>query len=400
MMSYVSRCLDPQFLFRMSWILTLALFAAIACFTLFLVALKRFRALWKNYKAERIVVFNRKVYEFVDEEFSGAARKWLGNLSLLDRGILKNSILKLSENFAGDWGAKLCVLFEELGFADDEIKRTNSLHPQVRKSAASRLGMMKCVRAVPALNSLLADRSAEVRLAAAKALGDIGALESLESIVESLARLSKIAAIELAILVSKAGQASVPSLIKLCAHPDIEVRIFAVELLGTVSDPRSRDTLLYIYRTGNLEVRMACLKAFRTQSLVEDVEIFLARMVNPTLPWEEKAGIAKIMGQTQCLRSVPYLKECLFHSSWWVRRNAGEALSRMGDLGEEALVDAMDSSDPYARGMAVQWLEDVGFIEKAILFGDKPGTVYFRFLEQCSRLGLRELIEENKRCLV
>lgn len=399
--SHLLRLADPEFLFKIIWYSALALFSVLIFFTLCLVILKRIRTVWTMYQNRQINLFNHTIYEFVDSYES-----LLENILLIDplrklnwinRKVLEGSILRLAETFAGLWGERLCFLFDELGFTDEEIRKTKSFGSEIRARSARRLGQMKCRKAISALTLLLKDRSTKVRINAAGALAKIGALESLDIAVESLANYSKLAAIQVEEMVLSAPKASVPILLKMCDHSEISVQLFAIHLLGTIQDSRSKATLLRLYRSESMEIRIACLKAL--QSLEEEgfFAAFLPRLDDPQLPWQERAQIAKMMGIAQCREAIPSLQKSLCDSNWWVRKNAGEALSKMGQQGIKSLVDSLNLPDRFARDMAVQWLDESGYIETSVLSSQVSDPFRERLIKKLDELGFNFIVEENRK---
>src|SRR6185295_18999740 len=64
--------------------------------------------------------------------------------------------------------------------------------------------------------------------------------------------------------------------------------------------------------------------------------------------------------------AIPHLREAMKDRQWWVRANSGEALRDLGAAGRDALVDMLQSEDPYARHMAVSQLEEGRLIEQYV----------------------------------
>lgn len=360
---FLLKILEPKFLFQISWISALVLAGAVLSLTLLLFLLKKWRIFWNLYRNRRANYFTRLIYEFADAHESLfqniAIIQPLKHLNWIDRKILEETILTLSETFAGTWGERLCFLFDELGFAEIETQRTLSVFSFIRARAARRLGQMKSRKAVPALTLLLNDDSNEVKINAAEALSRIGALESLPLAVESLAEYSKIAAIQVAELVKSASKAAVPILLQMCEHPDSAVQLFAIQLLGLVNDSRSKATLLKLYNSENMELRIACLKALQTLKEEEFFVAFLPRIRDLSIPWQERAQIAKMLGAAECLQAIPDLQKSMCDKNWWVRKNAGEALMQMGKKGLHALQEVANFPDRFARDMAAQCLDEL-----------------------------------------
>ncbi|MCX8067326.1 MAG: HEAT repeat domain-containing protein, partial [Anaerolineae bacterium] len=134
----------------------------------------------------------------------------------------------------------------------------------VRRAAAEALGRIGDPRAVPGLLKALRDADAEVRWAAAEALGRVGA-------------------------------PAVPGLLEVLRDADAGVRRAAAEALGRIGDPQAIPGLLEALRDADPRVRRAAAEA-------------LGRIGAPALP---------------------SLLEALRDADWWVRRAAAKALGEI-----------------------------------------------------------------------
>jgi hypothetical protein len=70
------------------------------------------------------------------------------------------------------------------------VRATRHWSPIIRADSAAALGALRMAQGVPALIRLLEDSRSDVREAAARALGDIGALDALEPLIAALRRLN------------------------------------------------------------------------------------------------------------------------------------------------------------------------------------------------------------------
>jgi hypothetical protein len=72
------------------------------------------------------------------------------------------------------------------------IRASRHWSGKIRMHAAAALGALRTVQAVPNLISLLADQRADVREAAARALGDIGRKEAVDPLIGALKKLKRL----------------------------------------------------------------------------------------------------------------------------------------------------------------------------------------------------------------
>jgi HEAT repeat protein len=230
------------------------------------------------------------------------------------------------------------------------------------RSAARRIegcrfaGRLGDTGAVPLLVERLGDRDPAVRREAIRALGELRAVdavgdiaETIESIGEwgnlllvmALIRMGPEAAPPIAALLAGAkspsmskallqvtgrlGVASDPALIRaLAAHPEVEVRVEAVRVLGCIAR--------------SAEASNVCLGA------MDDAE------------WPVRALAAWSLGRVGDERAVPRLARAMGEPAYWVRHHAAEAMAALGERGEAALRRGLEDENPFVRDMAAQVL--------------------------------------------
>jgi HEAT repeat protein len=124
---------------------------------------------------------------------------------------------------------------------------------------------------------------------------------------------------------SRIGVATDPEIVRsLASHPDPEVRVDAVRVLGAIDpDPRSGEV---------------CLAA------MDDAE------------WPVRAIAASSLGRLRDHRAVARLRGAMGDPAYWVRHHVADAMASMGESGDQALRDALRDQNPFVRDMAAQAL--------------------------------------------
>jgi HEAT repeat protein len=99
------------------------------------------------------------------------------------------------------------------------------------------------------------------------------------------------------------------------------------------------------------EVRVAVARVLRRRS-GDTVQVKLLSMLRDS-DWRVRAQAARALSGSTDERTVQELSRALTDSNWWVRFRAGLSLASMGPGGKQALSEALDNADRYARDMAM-----------------------------------------------
>ena len=267
------------------------------------------------------------------------------------------------------------------------IARLKDESAEVRRAAADALGKLDDARAVPALIEALSDDVARVRSAAAEALGSFhdpravsrlsalladpdrevrkNALEALSEYesgvpANAVLPLTRDADAELrhaaAYALGKINDRSAGSaLVTLVRDPSPEVRAAAIESLAELHDAAHASAILPALGDGSVEVRRQALEALDELRAPIGEATLLALLRDRDADIREKA--AEIAGDRSVLGAVPSLRRMLEDPDEEVREEAVSALAEMADDGAaDALRAALNSKDAKVRRAAAEAL--------------------------------------------
>lgn len=141
-----------------------------------------------------------------------------------------------------------------------ELAALDSRRSWRRATAAYVLGDMASPSAVPALLDALSDPSREVRTAAARSLGRLGAVVAVDPIVLALAAKTIPRSVTGQALLDL-GEPALPSLRRLLEDGDAATRTVAAELLGLIGGSASAATLREALSDASAEVRAKAARA-------------------------------------------------------------------------------------------------------------------------------------------
>jgi HEAT repeat protein len=156
----------------------------------------------------------------------------------LDRGdveALSTLVMRYGRRVRGEPRERLANFAERSGIAADQRRALTRRGAWRRATAAFGLGDAGDRDAIPALLTALEDRDRAVRIAAARSLGSLGAVEAVDPLVESIAA-GRIPWIEGGQALIELGSGAAPVLRALAADEASPLRARAIELLGHVGD--------------------------------------------------------------------------------------------------------------------------------------------------------------------
>lgn len=216
---------------------------------------------------------------------------------------------------------------------------TTDTYWSVRRRAATALGNIGVVAyengAVSPLIACLQDQRAEVRAAAAEALGRLNAKEAAPSLAHTLIYNRTGASRELTTALVRLGSISIGPLTPALERPEAEVRLLATQ---TIAEIGGRTALLPLARAmgdqTSLDVRQTATDALRNMS---------AEVLRDA-PQEVAAALAN----------------GLRDDDWRVYHAARDALAKMGAVAVPTLISAMGSGDPRVAHMAEMALARIG----------------------------------------
>ena len=226
----------------------------------------------------------------------------------------------------------------------------------VRIAAANSLGQLGDPRAIPALVTASRDANPKVRAAAFDALTSFDDPRIFEPMVSALkdpdAEVRERAAQVLGSLQNK--QALQP-LIAALADSSAGVREAAVRSLGELQDPAATSALAGALKDSRPAVRQAAAESLGELGLTKAPPALIAALRDPVAEVRESA--ARSLGEMQDPSAVPGLQACLNDSNADVRETAVQALGEIGDSASvNALIAALKSNDASVRRQAAQAL--------------------------------------------
>jgi len=202
----------------------------------------------------------------------------------------------------------------------------------------------------------LQDKAPEVRCEAVRALGELRAVEAIDMIADTIERMGEWTNLLLTMALVRMGPPAVPAIGRL--------------LLGSRSPAMTQALLQVTGRMGAVaypvmvrllaahpepEVRVEAVRVLG--AAVPDAEsaaVCLGAMDGPA--WPVRALAAWAIGRVGDERAIARLSRAMGDPAYWVRHHVAEAMAALGERGAAALRQGLTDQNPFVRDMAAQAL--------------------------------------------
>jgi HEAT repeat protein len=272
----------------------------------------------------------------------------------------------------GQYREVLPALFRRLGYVTFYENRLSSRNVLTKASAIDKLGRMRSVASLMKLLPLLEAKEPEILTVTVRALSRIGATEGLVAIIRRLPVLLGKAlvtrkAMETALL--NVGAAVMPHLIEYQGG-DADPWIIAC-VLETLShlppDIRSSTYAGRYLGSPNAEVRSKALKVLGKPGATVSAEVsaqVLSLLNDPV--WFVRIQAIKVAERLAYETAAKPLGKLLFDVNWHVRDQAALALTRFGNRSMGIFLEALTTTDTYAKESVCEEIERAGFSDLLI----------------------------------
>lgn len=270
----------------------------------------------------------------------------IANPSRREAVALSFLVSRLSRQVRGGAREHLAQYLGDSGFVDDQLRELHRRSPSHRGSAAFTLGDVGNERAVPALVEALGDRDRGVRIAAARSLGALRAVEAAEPLLEALrsARLPWIVGGQALIDIGAPAGSALRAVVTDPDAGDEVMRGRAVELLGMVGGGGDAPIALDALADGSPAVRERAARALGRLGSSEAVGA-LERALDDEQP-SVAAAAATALGRLGEYRSLGPLLSCARAAPFEAARAAARAAVTIdADAVATAAADAVQGGD-------------------------------------------------------
>lgn len=290
-----------------------------------------------------------------------------------------------------------------------QIKNTRAIEPLIaalkhedrsgmRRAAAEALGQVKDARAAESLIVALQDGAHEVSIAAAEALGRIGApaVEPLVAALKDGDSAMRKTAVEALIKIGAAP--AVEPLIAVLKDGNRDMRNSAASALGMIGDARAVEPLIAALKDKDSAVRSLATRALGQIGNTRAVEPLIAALKDDLLCFNAICSLGQIGDDRAVSPLIDILRDRKYVNTLY-QQKAVEALIMIGTPAVEPLISALKDGPWYVRHTAAEALDKLGWQPDR----DELGAIYWLArgrLDKCVQIGapaVEPLISELNR---
>ena len=326
---------------------------------------KLYTQIRSSYEKRQRAQFLPRIQAYLTAENGHFTKYMPGPFGAWDRRVILWTLLEQIRFVKGRTQERISAAFEELGFVSEERHKLSDRRWARRVEGAEKLGRMMSRQPLPDLVRLMQDPVPEVRIRAAKALGAIGGLEAVESLLGALRDTNRWSALHIADILAGLGQAAVQPLLQEFPRLPSLARVAAIDILGRLRSPEAVPLLSQLLLDADENARA---RAAHSLGLIGDpraAPALIRALEDPA--WPVRAMAAKAIGMLAGSEGIGALEQALADREWWVRSNAADALRQKGELGHRALARLLDGTDAYAAQKAASMLQEAGVLDHYVV---------------------------------
>lgn len=288
--------------------------------------------------------------------------------SAVDDDAFLDAVIDIRNVVSGREIDTLAGIVDGVGLARRQEARLRSRFPLGRRlRAAVSLAEIGDDSTASVLIWHLSDREPEIRIQCARGLGRMQHEPAINAILERFGLEAPWVRARFAdTLVRFGAKATWPLVAYIRAnlrYSDNEGVVEAIRVLGVIGDREVGPTLAGILRVAvDPEVRIAAIEALG--AVGGPLAIRPLKYTFRSTDWRLRAKSATSLGHIGDPSVNRVLAKGLEDANWWVRRNSASALSALAG-GEDLLMQAIESVDPFARDAAAEALADCGALAAA-----------------------------------
>ncbi|MCM3784201.1 HEAT repeat domain-containing protein [Neobacillus mesonae] len=338
-------------------------------------------------KKEQYAKKHQDYFVYVQANLTGSEKLRLpqGKLVKLEKEVILDKCIAWISQLKGEHADKLRDLTREAGFVDEQIKLLGSFWTGKAMQAAYRLGGMRSEEAAePILELLKEEKKMNYAIIYARAAAKCAErpAQLKEMLGHLLSKGKPVHRLAADILMETSLEPSKLLNEMLESEDQDFIKVGIIAMWGQAI-PEVMPAVTRLFNSKEQEIRSEAIKLYLSTSPVLKDRTIVEWMGDPAE--EVRAAVAKKLGASQQISSIPLLQNALSDEDWLVRHNSAASLAALGEKGFEALCETALTAKGIAKETALEYAEqamedtsEYEEIEKMMTF-NKKRLIYNRY---------------------
>ena len=309
-----------------------------------------------------------------------------------EQRVLERNLVALLPSVKGDAATRVAEVFSAAGLVEVAHRDLDARNSLTRIRAADTLGALRVRDATPWLIAHLHHHDPLLRLACARALAELGAVEELPEIMTALEEAATDPGDVVEVMLAF-GPRGVPFLIEMLAAGSLSERRLAAVALGHIASLHVLPELSRVLDDPDDEL---AAKAARALGQLGDSKATpaLIGLLRDRRPWFVRVAATAALGTLEDRAAAPALVQELDAEEWDLRNAAAQALVVLDSDGLEAVITAMDTISDRGVAHFAGLIDVAGRMESIVLRASVGDTACDRFVRRACAAGVHTRLDE------
>jgi HEAT repeat protein len=309
-----------------------------------------------------------------------------------EQRVLRRDLVALLPSVKGEAATRLAEVFAACGLVAVAHRDLDARDSLTRIRAADALGALRVRDAEPWLIARLHHHDPLLRMACARALAELGAVDELPKIMGALAEVNAdpgdVAEVMLAF-----GMPGLPFLTEMLAAGSPSERRSAAVALGHIA---ARQVLPELTRTLDDPDHELVADAARALGQIGDINATaaLVALLRDGRPWFVRVSAAAALGALEDPAAAPALVQELDAEDWDLRNAAARSLVALDSDGLDAVIAAMDNISDRGIAHFAGLVDVAGRIESIVWDASGGDAACDRFVRRACAAGVHARLDE------
>ena len=309
-----------------------------------------------------------------------------------EQRIVRGDLVALLPSVKGEAATRVAEVFGACGLVEVAHRDLEARDSLTRIRAADALGALRVSAAEPWLIARLHHRDPLLRLACARALAEVGALNELPEIMAALAEVGAEPGDVVEVMIAF-GPRGVPFLTELLVAGSLSERRLAAVALGHIAAHEVVPELTQTLADGDDELVADAARALGQLGNVNATAALVA-LLRDGRPWFVRVAAASALGALEDPAAAPALVEELDAEEWDLRNATARSLVALDSEGLDAVIAAMETISDRGVAHFAGLVDVAGRMESIVRRASSGDAASDQFVRRACVAGVHARLDE------